>query len=190
MRASKLLTAAGVMAAGVCAAWPFRQPVGKLQLPPPATIPLDLTLRALDVPLTTATASNQSPAVGLPANERTVAAASSLSSNLLLDRMAPPPEMPVSFRSQLESTNSPLTPLADANPGSGERSSRPRTYVLRDGDTLEKLAERFLGSRERATELYEANRLQLSRPDLLPVGTAITIPPRASAGKTPELAER
>jgi nucleoid-associated protein YgaU len=51
-------------------------------------------------------------------------------------------------------------------------------YHLRDGDTLEKLAERYLGSRDRAIEIYEANREVLPKPDLLPVGTAITIPPR------------
>jgi nucleoid-associated protein YgaU len=67
---------------------------------------------------------------------------------------------------------------------------RPRTYVLRDGDTLEKLAERFLGSPARAVELYEANRPYLTQPDLLPVGVTIMIPPEASAREPPSLAER
>jgi len=53
-----------------------------------------------------------------------------------------------------------------------------RTYRLRDGDTLESIAERYLGNRERAEELFALNRQALSRPDLLPVGTTIQIPPR------------
>lgn len=59
---------------------------------------------------------------------------------------------------------------------------KPRPYRLRDGDTLEKIAERFLGSRERAGEIFEANRDALARPDLLPVGVTIVVPPREQAG--------
>jgi len=56
-----------------------------------------------------------------------------------------------------------------------------RQYRLRDGDTVENVAERFLGSAARAKEIFEANREVLSRPDLLPVGKTIVLPPKLAA---------
>jgi nucleoid-associated protein YgaU len=193
VRASKILTAASVMAAGLCAAWPFRQPAGNLPSPLPVSMPLELTLRSLDVPLTAAGASDQSPASDLTPAARAATIASRGQGNSSLEQFAPPPELPVSFHADMEPATSPLARLDDrALPAGsqGERSSGVRTYVLRDGDTLEKLAERFLGSRLRAAEIYDANRPKLTRPDLLPVGTAITIPRRLPATDSPELAER
>lgn len=181
------------MAAGLCAAWPFRQPSGNLPSPLPVSMPLELTLRSLDVPLTAAAASDQSPASDLMPAARTATTASRVTGNLPIEQFAPPPELPVSFHADMEPATSPLARLderAFAGNGQGERSSGVRTYVLRDGDTLEKLAVRFLGSRLRAAEIYDANRPQLTRPDLLPVGTTITIPRRAPATDSPELAER
>jgi nucleoid-associated protein YgaU len=40
------------------------------------------------------------------------------------------------------------------------------------------IAERLLGDKERASEIFEANRNVLARPDLLPVGITIMLPPR------------
>ena len=193
MRASKILTAASVMAAGLCAAWPFRQPAGNLPSPLPVSMPLELTLRSLDVPLTAAAASDQSPASDLTPAARARAIASRVPGNSSLEHYAPPPELPVSFHADMEPATSPLARLderAFGGNGQGERNSGVRIYVLRDGDTLEKLAERFLGSRLRAAEIYDANRPKLARPDLLPVGTTITIPRRAPATDSPEVAER
>lgn len=52
------------------------------------------------------------------------------------------------------------------------------TYVVRPGDTLSGLAQRFLGSTRRYRELYEANRDVLSDPDRLRQGMVLRIPPR------------
>ena len=60
--------------------------------------------------------------------------------------------------------------------------SPPRPYRLRDGDTLESIAERLLGNGARASEIFEANRGVLARPDVLPVGVMIVLPPRESNG--------
>jgi nucleoid-associated protein YgaU len=57
----------------------------------------------------------------------------------------------------------------------------PRPYRLRDGDTLERIADRLLGNRQRASEIFELNRGLLSQPDLLPVGATIMLPPRESS---------
>ncbi|MBN2476487.1 MAG: LysM peptidoglycan-binding domain-containing protein [Pirellulales bacterium] len=51
-----------------------------------------------------------------------------------------------------------------------------RTHKIADGDTLEALAERYLGSAERSQEIYEANRDSLPSPQLLPIGAELRIP--------------
>ena len=45
-----------------------------------------------------------------------------------------------------------------------------------EGDTLRRLAERYLGDRERYLDLYEANGDVLFHPRLLPIGIEIVIP--------------
>ncbi len=54
---------------------------------------------------------------------------------------------------------------------------KPRTHVVVDGDTLTGLAARYLGSSDRYGEIFSANRQLLSKPDLLPIGATLVIPP-------------
>jgi nucleoid-associated protein YgaU len=63
-----------------------------------------------------------------------------------------------------------LASLPPAGPGL-------RTHRVADGDTLASLAARYLGSRDRAQEIFEANRETLGSPDLLPIGVQLRIPP-------------
>jgi nucleoid-associated protein YgaU len=51
-----------------------------------------------------------------------------------------------------------------------------RRHRLTDGDTLEGLAQRYLGSAERAEEIFAINHDLLAAPDLLPLGRIIRIP--------------
>jgi len=53
-----------------------------------------------------------------------------------------------------------------------------RIHRVVDGDTLESLAERYLGSSSRADEILAANRETLSDPKLLPIAADLKIPPR------------
>lgn len=62
--------------------------------------------------------------------------------------------------------------LAEAAPG----EPRGRTHRIVDGDTLRALAERYLGSAERAEEIYQANRHLLPSPEVLPIGVELHIP--------------
>jgi nucleoid-associated protein YgaU len=59
------------------------------------------------------------------------------------------------------------------------------SHRIVDGDTLSGLAQRYLGSSKRFTEIFDANRDQLQSPDLLPIGVVLRIPrhevPEASA---------
>jgi nucleoid-associated protein YgaU len=56
--------------------------------------------------------------------------------------------------------------------------SGPRTHRIVDGDTLAALADRYLGSADRAGEIFAANRDVLQNPSLLPIGAELKIPPR------------
>jgi len=61
-------------------------------------------------------------------------------------------------------------------------NSRPalRIHKVAENDTLELLAERYLGSADRAMEILDLNRDVLSAPDALPIGVELRIPPRGT----------
>jgi nucleoid-associated protein YgaU len=59
--------------------------------------------------------------------------------------------------------------------------NEPRAHIFVDGDSLAKLAGRYLDDPRRAAEIYELNRHLLSDPQLLPIGTELIIPSRAAA---------
>jgi hypothetical protein len=67
-----------------------------------------------------------------------------------------------------------------------EEQEEPRTHVVIDGDSLEKLAGRYLHDPRRGSEIFELNREMLANPDLLPIGTELKIPnrpPRATSDR-------
>lgn len=64
-------------------------------------------------------------------------------------------------------------PPADSTPSYGRPA---KTHRIVDGDTLESLAVRYLGSADRANELFEANRDILTNPKLLPIDAELKIP--------------
>lgn len=66
--------------------------------------------------------------------------------------------------------------LPPAYPQSAE-GQPARTHVVRDGDTLFKLAERYYGDGNRYLAIYEANRERLPSAEILPIGAKLTIPP-------------
>ena len=62
---------------------------------------------------------------------------------------------------------------------------RARTHKIVDGDTLQEIARRYLGSASLAGAIFESNRVKLSDPALLPIGMELTIPPENSLSVTP-----
>ncbi len=60
--------------------------------------------------------------------------------------------------------------------GQAVRSSATKTYTVRPGDTLTKIAERTLGDGDQWRRIYDANRDKLDSPDRLIVGQKLTIP--------------
>ncbi len=63
----------------------------------------------------------------------------------------------------------------------GTSSSSELRHRVEDGDTLTKLAVRYLGRAEAFREIYELNRAMLADPDLLPIGAVLRIPARGHA---------
>jgi hypothetical protein len=59
--------------------------------------------------------------------------------------------------------------------------NEPRTHIVADGDSLERLANRYLSDPQRSREIYELNREILSAPDLLPIGAELKIPERLAS---------
>lgn len=52
----------------------------------------------------------------------------------------------------------------------------PRTYVIKKGDTLQKISEKFYGTTKKFDRIYEANKDVLKDKNTLKVGTKIKIP--------------
>jgi nucleoid-associated protein YgaU len=51
-----------------------------------------------------------------------------------------------------------------------------RTYTVKPGDTLSKIAKEMLGNANAYMKIFEANRDQLSNPDLIKPGQVLRIP--------------
>jgi nucleoid-associated protein YgaU len=66
--------------------------------------------------------------------------------------------------------------IADAAP-------RQRVHVVHNGDTLERLAERYLGDGARSLEIFDLNRDLLENPHLLPIGAELRIPADAASAE-------
>ena len=83
------------------------------------------------------------------------------------------------------SSTAPPAPKADfSNVKSGVESTAPtaaQTYTVNKGDTLSKIAKEFYGSANRWHEIYDANRDQLSNPDLIKPGQVLKIPTGAKS---------
>ena len=91
----------------------------------------------------------------------------------------------------------PLSPLRPARPSRGNplrdswarrdvpfrgQTAAPlRQHKIVDGDTLTNLAEHYLGSQRRYTEIYEINRDVLPSIHALPIGSTLRIPARQAA---------
>lgn len=64
-------------------------------------------------------------------------------------------------------------------------TSIERTHIVHRGDSLERLAQRYLGDEARAIEIFDLNRQVLENPHILPLGTELKIPLHASDADVP-----
>jgi nucleoid-associated protein YgaU len=61
-----------------------------------------------------------------------------------------------------------------------QKEAAPRTYTVKAGDTLSKIAKEMLGSANDYMEIFNANRDQLSDPDKIKPGQVLKIPQHAT----------
>ncbi len=54
--------------------------------------------------------------------------------------------------------------------------AEPQTYIVKPGDTLSKIAKQVLGNASDYMKIFEANRDQLTNPDLIKPGQVLRLP--------------
>ena len=104
-----------------------------------------------------------------------------------MDPGAPPPPLGEDYPAPSDSQSSRWgTAIRPAFPNASAENTSQRLHRIVDGDTLQSLAARYLGSEDRAMEIFEANRDPLSSPKVLPIGKLLKIPPRESVAQPSE----
>ena len=85
--------------------------------------------------------------------------------------------------SNVQSGSSTTAPAPDfSNVKSGSSTTAPaaaQSYTVVAGDTLSKIAKKFLGGANHWHEIFDANRDQISNPDMIQVGQVLKIPAAA-----------
>jgi nucleoid-associated protein YgaU len=79
---------------------------------------------------------------------------------------APPPSKKADF-GNVQSGSASTAPAA---------AGRAQSYTVVKGDTLSKIAKHYYGNANRWREIFEANRDQISNPDLIKPGQIFKIP--------------
>ncbi len=77
-----------------------------------------------------------------------------------------------------------MTPLPDKGgpidfsdvTGGSTTSGGPRTYVVKKGDSLSKIAKEFYKDAKQWKKIYQANTDQIKNPDLIKPGQKLIIP--------------
>jgi len=68
---------------------------------------------------------------------------------------------------------------ATGTSGTAAPAAAASTYTVKSGDTLSKIAKELLGNASAYTQIFEANRDQLSDPDKIKPGQVLKIPAKA-----------
>jgi nucleoid-associated protein YgaU len=94
----------------------------------------------------------------------------------IFDRKQPPPKKKADF-SNVQSGKSTTAPPPAAPPQPAPPPKVARTHTVVSGDSLSKIAKKYLGNANRWNELYEANRAVVGdNPNLIKPGQVLTIP--------------
>lgn len=184
-----------VVAAGVAVAWTFRQSdtsapteddqargIVYRESPPPVTVLAEdgTPTSSLSVPTPFATETPNAQA-SAPTEQTFAAASADGLINIVPRESSPSSEaVPHTARRIPPRDDGWGSPTLSANPPQPPNmnafGSRTRKHKIADGDSLESLADYYLGDAGRAQEIYELNRGVLPAPDVLRIGTTIVIP--------------
>jgi len=178
--AVKIALAFCVLLTGICSASLFRrdstQPVSPDPLPEEQLL---IRHRADASPPTVRTRAVRKSAAAEPASSSS--APEQQPSTLLKpsERREPPPPLASDYPKTDRPASSRWGSSMDMMlPVAASTEDSMRTHKIVDGDTLASLAERFLGSSQRAKEIFDLNRDILLDPNLLPIGVVLKIPAR------------
>jgi nucleoid-associated protein YgaU len=83
------------------------------------------------------------------------------------------------WRTDIIADIKPLNTGATATAGTAAPAAAATTYTVKSGDTLSKIAKELLGNASAYTQIFEANRDQLSDPDKIKPGQVLKIPAKA-----------
>lgn len=189
-RTRKLTLAFAIVAIGLMLAWPFQRSEQLLPTPP-ANPPAGEESTSGDQDLLAtedATANGSLAQSTVPARVASVEleAPSESEPELMGVIESPLAEQPKGVDQQSVATESSLA-SADSRPAyatidqqaplqMGKSWPTEQRHLIRNGDTLEKLAKRYLNDEGRALEIFEMNRDLLDNPHLLPIGVELRIP--------------
>lgn len=83
-----------------------------------------------------------------------------------------------SLKSKLSRNDEEPRPSSGSSQVSGSlKQEKPvKTYVIKPGDTLAKIAQAMYGDASRWKEIYQANKSVIANPDVIQVGVTLTIP--------------
>jgi nucleoid-associated protein YgaU len=93
----------------------------------------------------------------------------------IFDSLKDEPEPKPDF-SKVRSGGSSTAPRPEGTSGTVEAPARTRTYVVKEGDSLSKIAKREYGDAQQWAKIYDANRELIKDPDLIQPGWTLTIP--------------
>src|SRR3954465_11721125 len=80
------------------------------------------------------------------------------------------------WRTDIVADIKPLNTGATGTSGTAAPVAAASTYTVKSGDTLSKIAKELLGNASAYTQIFEANRDQLSDPDKIKPGQVLKIP--------------
>lgn len=169
-RRQKIIVAVAVLAVGAALALEFRRGKTSGESPTPNTPSQNDASTATTGPRDSTTASNQRTTFDgrIEPNATDLSGGKSLSAlertGSIIDTAHPDENAP-------PGAGGSMAPMIDLN-------APDQTHKIVDGDTLQKLAQRYLGSADRYADLYQYNRDVLKNPEVLPIGVELRIPPK------------
>jgi nucleoid-associated protein YgaU len=176
-RTPKLIAAAAVLVAGLGLAWPWRR--GETL---PATVLPITTPRNLfgSVAPPQALASPPGESTGIAATTVALSAPQfsvDQTSDGATARM-------VTVAKPLPANAASIGPFDAAEPMTAPPVVEQRVHIVHPGDSLERLAQRYLGDEGRAIEIFDLNRQVLENPHLLPIGAELKLPQESQGPAT------
>lgn len=159
----------------------------------PSTPPTEALTQALEAAAAETTAASEAPAVEVATEVAAEPTASAETPAVEVAATTAPSTQTTTSTEQVDATLAPATEVAATTPTATPTAQPERISVLdtgqviiRRGDNLWRLSRRVYGQGIRYTSIYDANRDQIGRPELIFPGQVFTLPtPQEEWGAVP-----